>query len=342
MILRPISGAASDIVSRKKLMLFSTAITSVCLFGYAFAPNIQLIVAIRILHGIAFSIQGVSHMAFTTSFIPQSRLGEGLGYLALGNMLAQLVGPSVGIFLADNLGTEYMFCTAAVISLCSALIIVRVPYKFVKKETPDGRKFPQIKFSNLIAKELLFYAFLIGMFSCGNALVSNFVKLIAKERGVENIGLFFTVNSLFMVFVRPMAGKLADKKGLAFILYPAYIIEAAAMALMGAAGTIWMFLGVAVLRAIGQGSGAPAIQSNSIKRIGIERSGVAISTCYIGQDLMHVVGPIVAAAVVEKTGNYSTLFYGYAVVVLVVDLTYFVYRKLGGENYLKNEAEQIK
>lgn len=330
MVLRPVSGAANDILSRKNLMLFSTGLTAACLVGYSIAPTLPIIVAIRILHGVAFSVQGVSNMAFATSFIPKSRLGEGLGYLALSNMISQMLGPSIGIFLSDKFGTQYMFWAAAIITLCSMFIVLRVPYKYEKSEISGKARLKQIKLSNLIAKELLFYAFLIGMFSCGNALVSTFLKLMADERGVANIGLYFTVNSLFMVFVRPMAGKLTDRKGLAFILIPAYIIEAIAMAFIGAAGTIWLFLLAAACRAIGQGSGAPAIQASSIKKIGIERSGVAISTCYIGQDLMHVLGPIIGAAVVERT-SYSTLFYGYAVVVLLVDLSYILYRKLGFE-----------
>lgn len=338
MILRPISGAANDILSRKKLMLFSTGVTAVCLIGYSMAPNLPILVAVRIMHGVAFSIQGVSNMAFATSFIPKSRLGEGLGYLALSNMISQMLGPSIGIFLADTFGTNYMFWAAAAITLCSAFIILRVPYTYVQQESSGMSRFKQIKLSNLVAKELLFYAFLIGMFSCGNALVSTFLKLVAKDRGVENIGLYFTVNSLFMVFIRPMAGKITDKKGLAFILIPAYIIEAMAMAFMGAAGTLWLFLIAAACRAIGQGSGAPAIQASSIKKVGIERSGVAISTCYIGQDLMHVLGPIIGAAVVEKT-SYSTLFYGYAVVILLVDLSYVLYRKLGFEKDTSPKAE---
>ena len=262
MVLRPVSGAANDILSRKNLMLFSTGLTAACLVGYSIAPTLPIIVAIRILHGVAFSVQGVSNMAFATSFIPKSRLGEGLGYLALSNMISQMLGPSIGIFLSDTLGTQYMFWAAAIITLCSMFIVLRVPYKYEKSEISGKARLKQIKLSNLIAKELLFYAFLIGMFSCGNALVSTFLKLMADERGVANIGLYFTVNSLFMVFVRPMAGKLTDRKGLAFILIPAYIIEAIAMAFIGSLlasvwpvklGTLYTSISNGTIRTIAQG-----------------------------------------------------------------------------------------
>lgn len=52
-----------------------------------------------------------------------------------------------------------------------------------------------------------------------------------------------------------------------------------------------------------------------MKKLGIQRSGVAISTCLIGQDLGNAIGPIFASYVVNFS-NYGTMFMLYAMMLL--------------------------
>ena len=339
MVCRPFSGAANDLFNRKKLMIISTVATAVCLFGYSLAPNLGILVAVRVMHGVAFAVYGTTNMAFATSFIPKDKMGEGLGYLTLGTVLSSTVGPSLGIWMVDALGMSACFITCGCMSLLSVLVIMRLPYVEPEREEPErleGRRMPRLKFSNLFAKEILVYAILIGIFSGGNAIESTFIKLLAQERGLGNIGLFFTFNSLVLVLVRPLGGKLNDRKGLAFMLYPAYILSAIGMFMVAGAQSLWVVLLAGMIRSVGQGAGAPAIQAASIRRLGVARSGVAISTCYIFQDLAHTLFPIVGGAVADEW-SYTVMFAGFGIVLLLADLGYFLYRRAGGEAYLLEE-----
>ena len=98
------------------------------------------------------------------------------------------------------------------------------------------------------------------------------------------------------------------------------------MFVLGGAYSLLPVLIAAVLKAIGQGSGAPAIQSQAIKMFGKERSGVAISTLFIGQDLGNAIGPVVASGLIVSKG-YTFVFWGYAVLLLITDVIYFLYRR---------------
>ena len=51
----------------------------------------------RVLHGALFGINGTANMALATEFIPDDHMGEGLGYYGLGQVLAQIVGPTIGL-----------------------------------------------------------------------------------------------------------------------------------------------------------------------------------------------------------------------------------------------------
>ena len=95
------------------------------------------------------------------------------------------------------------------------------------------------------------------------------------------------------------------------------------MILIGRTGSLWVMLVAAVLKGIGQGTGAPAIQAECIKELGRERSGVATSTCYIGQDLGMIIGPIAGSFVYNSSG-YSGVVNTGAVALLV----------MGGSAYL--------
>ena len=89
-----------------------------------------------------------------------------------------------------------------------------------------------------------------------------------------------------------------------------------------------------VLKAIGQGSGSPAIQSTSLKMIGRDKAGVVSSTCYIGADVGNAVAPIVGGYVAEHYG-YEIMFNGYAAILLVLGVIVFTikwkydYKKYG-------------
>lgn len=322
LFLRPFCGMLSDKVNRHTMLMISTALAGVCVLGYSFAATTGMMVGIRIAHGVAFAFMGVSNMAFATDYIPASRMGEGIGWFGLSVIVAQAFGPGLGVYLADNFSYNVSFVCAAALCAASVILMLAIPAK-ASVRSPAKRETPKLTMSNFIEPKILLPVVTLGMFSVVNSLVGNYLKLIATERGILDIGLFFTVYSVVVFVCRPFAGRLQDRKGLSVILYPALVITAVSMILIGRTGSLWVMLVAAVLKGIGQGTGAPAIQAECIKELGRERSGVATSTCYIGQDLGMIIGPIAGSFVYNSSG-YSGVFNTGAVALLV----------MGGSAYL--------
>lgn len=311
LFLRPFAGLLSDRFNRKKIILISNLAIAVCLLLMSGAKTVTTLVAIRILHGIAFSFNSVAMMAFNTMYIPKDRLGEGMGWMALGTIVSQALGPNIGIALVEKTGYAACFAVAAAVCVVGVLIILMMHY-----EHPVSDKSRKLDINSLISLRILPYAAIMCLFSAGNGLASNMLVLFGDARGIANIGLFFTAYSIAMVVVRPFSGKLVDKKGLRFVLYPAIVLSSAAYFVLGSATALWMVILAAILKAVGQGSGQPGIQSTCLRQIGREKAGVVSSTCYIGQDIGNAVAPVIGGFVVERFG-YTNLFYGYAVVLLV-------------------------
>ncbi|MBR2746570.1 MAG: MFS transporter [Erysipelotrichaceae bacterium] len=325
LIIRPVSGVASDRLDRKKLLLFSYAAVTASLFLYSIAPGVRSVVAIRIRHGIFFSLAGTAAMVFSTQYIPRERLGEGLGYLSLSTLISTMIGPQAGTIVADRLSMNMVFICAGVAELICTVMVLLLQYK---QENRHQTVRKSIQISELFASELWVYVLLISLFSFGNGIVSYYLKKFGAARGIDNITAYYTVNSLMLLLIKPLSGKLHDRKGIAFILYPAYLITAAGMLIMANAHSLIMVIIVACLKAIGQGSGSPAIQAESVRMLGNDRKGVAVSTCYIGMDIGNAVGPVFAGFTIERFG-YQVMWTLYAVLLLSGVVMFHLYNHAG-------------
>ncbi len=311
LFLRPFAGFFSDKYNRKTIILISNIFIAICLGLMSQARTVPMLVAVRLLHGIAFSFNGVAFMAFNTMFIPKSRLGEGMGWMALGTTISQALGPNLGVLLVEKGGYTLCFSVACGICMMGILIILLMPYKHTTRQV-TGR----FSLDNLISVRILPYAAIMCLFSCGNGLVTSLLVLFGDDRGIANISIFFTAYSATMIAIRPFAGKLVDRKGLRFVLYPSIAIFALGFLLLGNASVLWMVVLAAILKAFGQGAGVPGIQSTCLQQIGREKAGVVSSTCYIGQDIGNAIAPAIGGAVASSFG-YRTMFSGYAVLMFV-------------------------
>lgn len=322
LFLRPVSGLFSDRYNRKRIITITSIVTAICMYLYSVSSGVAMLMAVRLIHGIVFSFSGVAMMAFNTLYIPKERLAEGMGWMALGSVVSNAIGPNLGLWLVDNIGYHACFITAGVVCLMTTGIILLIPYKFTPKSKTEQKRFD---INNLISLRILPFALLTGLFSCGNGLANTFLTLLGDERGIKNVGLFFTTYSIVMVCTRPFVGKLQDRKGIKIILYPAYLITAVSMLLLGNAVSLWMIVLAGALKALGQGSGAPAIQAHCMKQLGKEKAGVVSSTCYIGQDIGNAIAPPIGG-IVSSSYGYNTMFTGYAALLILVGWTMFYFK----------------
>ena len=318
MLLRPIAGMFSDQINRKRLIL----ITIICNVGIAvlhiFAKDVRLMAVCRILQGAAFSFASVAVMAFGTLFIPESRLGEGMGWLSLGHVISQSLGPSIGVFLIEHSGYTACFLGSAVLSICAMICLLMVRYEDEKKEI----KFKRLSFNDIILIPVLPYAAILAFFSACSGLDNAFIALIGKERGIAGFSLFFTAYSVGMFLTKPVFGKLVDREGIDRVIYPSLLAMALSGVITGAAGSTIALIISACFKAVGMSAGSQGIQATCVKKNGKERAGVVSSTCFIGQDTGNVLSPILGGIAVEKFG-YRNTYWGYGALTLIIGGTIY-------------------
>ncbi|MBR2684989.1 MAG: MFS transporter [Erysipelotrichaceae bacterium] len=318
MTLRPFSGWASDRYNQKKMMILFYGLNSLSLFLYPLCPNVFWIIMVRILHGISFGFTATLSLTFATTFLKKSALAESLAYLSLGQLIGSMFGPQIGSMIADAFSMKWVFFLAALLNGIAFLIIFFLPYQFEAMETKEAFR---IRADQLIYKDALPYMILIGIFSIGNGIISYYLRNFGTVRKIDNVALFFTVNSLAMALLKPIASKIHDRRGIACIIYPAFLLSAISMVLLSGATTLYVVLIAAVLKAMGQGTGSPALQAESARVAERGKSGVAISTCLVGQDLGNIIGPMAGSLVIETCG-YRLTFLALAILCLA-GLGYF-------------------
>ena len=328
LIFRPLSGITVDIFNKKLLFAVSTLIMGIIVLFYGFSHNIGFLFCFRIIHGAAFAVSGTASTTLVALYIPKERLSEGIGYFGLGQIIAQAIGPSVGVFISNTYGYMPMFYFTCSLGLLAAIMIFLFRFN-PKIEHKSKTERPNFKFSlnSLIAKEVLIYSVLVCMLSLSNGICSSYIQLYGDYRHISNIGLFFTVGAVMLIFVRPFAGKIADKKGLEIIIYPSLLLTAFAIAMIGFSWTLPIICVAAALRSIGQGSGQPTLQAECLKAVSPARSGVAMSTYFIGADVGNGLGPIIGGAIAQRT-NYTVMFISISMIMICTTALYFIFQTL--------------
>ncbi len=329
---RPFSGYATDVFNKKTMCVISTLLIGVAMLGYVIAPNIGTFFIMRIIHGLAFGVSGTANLALVSEYIPDENMGQGLGYFGLGQVMAQVVGPSIGIYIKDLYGYDTLFVIISLLTFLAAFILV-LCFKYdaapiVNKNMEEGKKHEKLTFGSLIAKECIVYALIGGLFSLGNGIVNSFLVLVGQNRSMANISYFFSVNAVVLFLMRLTIGKVADKTKLIIIVNISLLFSAVSMLIAGYTQVFALMMVAAALKAIGQGGGQISLQSACIKKVSPAKVGVATSTFFIGADIGQGLGPIIGGKISDLFG-YETMFTCVAALLLLAIVIFTIYEKKG-------------
>ena len=128
--------------------------------------------------------------------------------------------------------------------------------------------------------------------SGASGLASTYLALLGETRGIAGAGYYFTILAMIMLVLRPLSGRLSDRRGLALTLVPALACEVVGLALIAAAHSAAQISCAAIFLAVALGCGQPSLQAACIRKLGKARSSVATGTYYLGADVGQGFGPM--------------------------------------------------
>lgn len=209
LIVRPFSGFMVDSFPRKKVLVGSFLLFSLCFGGYLTAGTLLLFGLIRTLHGGPFGAVTVANSTAAIDVLPPDRRNEGIGLYGLSNNVAMAVAPSVGIFLYHQSHQFHLLFWLALLIAFVGLALdtsVKLPTKTLvrnnKKISLD--RFFLVK-AWLLAVNIAFFGFCFGV-------LSNYLAIYSQsELGITNgTGTYFALLSAGL-----FASRLQGRKALA-------------------------------------------------------------------------------------------------------------------------------
>ena len=108
-IILPISGYLATRLGRRKYFLLSIALFTGASALCGMAANLNELIAFRILQGLAGGGLQPSSQGILLDAFPPERQGGAMTVFGIAALLAPVVGPTLGGFITDNYGWEWIF-----------------------------------------------------------------------------------------------------------------------------------------------------------------------------------------------------------------------------------------
>lgn len=318
LLVRPFTGKALDTMGRRPVLLSGLAIFMLAVFGYYWMASVALVLALRFVHGIGWGIVTTTYGTIVSDIIPAERRGEGMGYFGMFTNLAMAVGPLIGLWVSQSWGYGWLFGVSGGLTAL-AMILSRM----VEIKAPIGATQPTAGGNGgLFEKKALFPALLALLTGVMYGGIVSFITLFGKEVGIENVGLYFLFNAISLMLVRPLSGKLFDRKGPFWVLMPGGIITGVAVLTLSYSTTETGLIAAAILFGIGAGAVQPSLQAWTIQRVDPSRRGAATGTFFSAFDLGIGGGAMILGAIAKQTG--FALMYRYSMLVMVLYLVIYI------------------
>ncbi|WKA54540.1 MFS transporter [Planococcus shixiaomingii] len=324
---RLLTGGIVAKIEYKRLLMIGLVFFTLTILLYFVDYGLTFFIVSRFLNGFTLGITTTVIGTLVALTIPASKRGEGIGYFAVSTAMATGLGPFTGLYMTQHTGFEMIFIFCLLLGVVSTVVgfFVSVP-KIEKAEMEqDGKGF---KFSGLIEPKALPISFIVLIMTFCFSSVLSYINLYAIELDlVDTASFFFIVYTVTVLISRPFTGRLMDKIGPNYVMYPAFFVFGAGMLLLSTASSAVTLLIAAALIGFGFGNISSISQTIAVTVAAPHRMGLATATFFIFFDIGNGFGPSLLGLVIPITG-FPTM---YAILGIAVMTTSFLYYLLHGK-----------
>lgn len=327
-LLRPFTGLWADKYGKRKIAILFLILFIICNLAYLGTKAIVPLLIVRFINGFGFSAGTTATSALAMDWIPIKRKGEGVGYYSLFMSLAMVIGPALGLYIATNFDYHFVLMVAAIFAVLSLV------FSFITAEKPQQRETTltsnQVqgisKFVELKSVPISTIGFLCA-FAYSSLL--SYIALYCTALGIPHISMFFFIGlALLIIIPRPYVGKLFDRKGPNYLIYPGFTIFIVGLLLLAQANGAITILTAAAVIGLGYGAVFPALQTLSIAAAPAHRAGTASATFFLLYDIGVGAGSFVFG-LLSSTLGFTKMYTFAAFIILLAIATYaFIYRTI--------------
>jgi MFS family permease len=311
---------------------------------------------LAVVHGVFWSGLLATSGAYMTSFLPERRRAEGLGYWGLSSVLAIALAPNLGFWIYGH-GWLWVCVSSFSLNLLMALIAYQLPDGTNTERTRNahgthtetatlhsepatwhrepgtrnrepgtrnpfdfaqGRPAP----GTLLEWRVLALSLTLFLYSFGYGAITSFTGLYAAANHVTPTGLYLTSLAIAILLSRPLVAPLADRYGYRPVLIPCLALIPIGLALLAVGGTrLWMILSATVF-GLGFGTAYTVFAAYIMQRVAAARRGAAFGAMLAAFDTGIGTGSTMMGWLIGAMG-FGPAF-GVAAAIAALSLPYFL------------------
>jgi MFS family permease len=306
---RPIFGNLLDNLGRRLVLVGGIMAFCLVSFSYTFAYIPFILVTVRILQGVCFSAYSTATGTVVADIVPPKRLMEGIGYFGMGNTIATAIGPAIAFALIKKTSYNVVFVLCTILAVGSCILTFLIKYE-EKGKREIGIEIKQRKSKakiSIIERTAIPTGITLFFITITTGCVLTFLPAYALTRGIDNIGMYYTVNAVALLLTRLFIGRIADSYGYSKIIIPALVLLMISLIVLSQAISLSIFFIAGFLNGLASGTLLPILNSFVIKLSPIERRGIANATYFSSIDIGITVGALMGG-IISKNFGYPALF----------------------------------
>lgn len=325
LIARLIMGKELELIGRKRVARWGAILYLITTVAYLAVPTIGVLDGVRLLNGFAYGMTSTALNAIVTEFIPEKRKGEGINYYGLSTSLAAAIGPFIGLLLLNATSFQFIVILSTVLIGVSMVALFAVKINNVTLSAAHLAELKSWKISSFIEFKVLLIAAIGFLMGLSYSSVLSFLASYAETLHLVAISsFFFVVYAGIVTLTRPMSGRIFDRFGENYVMYPSYLFLAVGLVILAFANNGFVLLLSGAFIGLGYGTFMSNGQAVTLKLVTSHRIGIALSTYFIGLDLGLGVGPYVLGAL-HNTLSFRELYLVSAVIPIVSAILYLVF-----------------
>ena len=297
-------GRLADTHSKKKLMSLGIFTYTVVSILYILAPNVNVILAIRLVHGLGSALTMPVAMAYAAGLAKEGHEGSTLGTLTMAMFAGFSLGPFIGGSLSDLFSLTFPFYIMSGLSAISLLAL----YTFLPEESPRVGPPQTPSYRKVLSNSSLKAAFVYRLvISLGMGSVMGFLSIfISGDIGMGGLGLSITtagtimsVGQIISSFLQKPFGKLADRYNKVHQTAIGGVISATGLLLFMVSTNAYNAFLAQLVFSIGGAVSMPslsAIVAIEGRSIGL---GTTMSVLEGAMSLGMIVGPLISGLIID-------------------------------------------
>lgn len=243
-----------------RTMLTGMIVVALCGMSYLSVHSFWGLLGLRIMNGCGQFLMGAGAMTLFVSLIPLGKSGQAFAVYSLAILLPYGAVPAVMDALAFLIPTPpYGYAGFTLMLIPAAWIVCRIRHLREKVDIKAKRQRPawsEIR-ANITQLPVALLLLLNTIYIISWSSMFFLLKGFADQRGIVNVGSFFTVQTGVMLVIRLFAGKLFDSFDKAWMVVATFAMVAFGYLALDNLPGAWAISLVALIFGVGVGMGQP-------------------------------------------------------------------------------------